>query len=95
MQNRYSFLKSSEIYAISFNITCFVGAGNFVLIPQHTSPDSAVKEIDTLYDVVADVRHRWNMNVNVFLLHTTHYKSPFTELQLVGKSINVTYETKN
>ncbi|CAG02070.1 unnamed protein product [Tetraodon nigroviridis] len=34
--------------------------GNFVLIPQHTSPSSAVKEIDALYDVVADVGRRWN-----------------------------------
>lgn len=39
---------------------------NFVLIPQHTSPNSAVKEIDALYDVVVDVRHRWNTNVNFF-----------------------------
>eukprot|EP00066_Takifugu_rubripes_P002472 XP_003964436.1 PREDICTED: deoxyribonuclease-1-like 2 [Takifugu rubripes] len=35
---------------------------NFVLIPQHTSPNSAVKEIDALYDVVVDVRHRWKTN---------------------------------
>uniref|UniRef100_A0A3Q1K185 Deoxyribonuclease n=2 Tax=Anabas testudineus TaxID=64144 RepID=A0A3Q1K185_ANATE len=40
---------------------------NFVLIPQHTSPDSAVKEVDALYDVVADVRTRWNTN-NIVLL---------------------------
>lgn len=58
----------------SFSITCFVAAGNFVLISQHTSPDSAVKEIDALYDVVADVRHRWNTNVNV-LLHTSRKTS--------------------
>uniref|UniRef100_A0A667WYW7 Deoxyribonuclease n=1 Tax=Myripristis murdjan TaxID=586833 RepID=A0A667WYW7_9TELE len=35
---------------------------NFVLIPQHTSPDSAVEEVDALYDVVADVRKRWKTN---------------------------------
>ncbi|XP_059204554.1 deoxyribonuclease-1 [Centropristis striata] len=35
---------------------------NFVLIPQHTSPDSAVKEVNALYDVVTDVRSRWNTN---------------------------------
>ncbi|KAF3699648.1 Deoxyribonuclease-1 [Channa argus] len=40
---------------------------NFVLIPQHTSPENAVKEVDALYDVVADVRTRWNTN-NIVLL---------------------------
>ncbi|XP_056264176.1 deoxyribonuclease-1-like [Pseudoliparis swirei] len=40
---------------------------NFVLIPQHTSPDSAVKEADALYDVVTDVRARWNANDIVLL----------------------------
>ncbi|KAK5856808.1 hypothetical protein PBY51_008378 [Eleginops maclovinus] len=38
-----------------------------VLIPQHTSPDSAVKEVNSLYDVVTDVRNRWNTN-NILLL---------------------------
>ncbi|KAM3863922.1 deoxyribonuclease-1-like [Diretmus argenteus] len=36
---------------------------NFVLIPQHTSPDYAVVEVDALYDVVADVNARWRTNV--------------------------------
>ncbi|XP_056264175.1 deoxyribonuclease-1-like [Pseudoliparis swirei] len=40
---------------------------NFVLIPQHTSPNSAVKEADALYDVVTDVRARWNANDIVLL----------------------------
>lgn len=40
---------------------------SFVLIPQHTSPDFAVKEVDALYDVVADVRSRWNTNDIVLL----------------------------
>ncbi|TNN61619.1 Deoxyribonuclease-1 [Liparis tanakae] len=40
---------------------------NFVLIPQHTSPDSAVKEADALHDVVTDVRARWNTNDIVLL----------------------------
>lgn len=43
---------------------CFVAVKNFALIPQHTSPSSAVKEVDALYDVVADVRNHWNTNVN-------------------------------
>nr|XP_023677884.1 deoxyribonuclease-1 [Paramormyrops kingsleyae]XP_023677885.1 deoxyribonuclease-1 [Paramormyrops kingsleyae]XP_023677886.1 deoxyribonuclease-1 [Paramormyrops kingsleyae]XP_023677887.1 deoxyribonuclease-1 [Paramormyrops kingsleyae] len=32
------------------------GVPDFALIPQHTSPDSAVKEIDALYDVVDETR---------------------------------------
>ncbi|XP_042361124.1 deoxyribonuclease-1 [Plectropomus leopardus] len=40
---------------------------NFVLIPQHTSPKSAVKEVDALYDVVTDVQNRWNTNDIVLL----------------------------
>ncbi|XP_041812124.1 deoxyribonuclease-1-like [Chelmon rostratus] len=40
---------------------------NFVLIPQHTSPTSAVREVDALYDVVADVNNRWNTNDIVLL----------------------------
>ncbi|MBN3313612.1 DNAS1 protein, partial [Atractosteus spatula] len=39
----------------------------FVLIPQHTSPDAAVKEIDALYDVAAHVRNIWNTD-NILLL---------------------------
>ncbi|KAK3547132.1 hypothetical protein QTP86_015600 [Hemibagrus guttatus] len=33
--------------------------GEFVLIPMHTSPSNATKEIDELYDVFEDVRRRW------------------------------------
>lgn len=40
---------------------------NFVLIPQHTSPDFAVVELKALYDVVIDVRKRWNTNDIVLL----------------------------
>lgn len=40
---------------------------NFVLIPQHTSPDLAVKEVDALYDVAADVRKRWSTNDIILL----------------------------
>ncbi|KAK0131555.1 Deoxyribonuclease-1 [Merluccius polli] len=36
--------------------------GKFALIPQHTSPDWAIREVDALYDVVTDVRNRWNTN---------------------------------
>ncbi|XP_074553359.1 deoxyribonuclease-1 [Halichoeres trimaculatus] len=40
---------------------------NFVLIPQHTSPDFALEETDALYDVVSDVRTRWNTHDIVLL----------------------------
>uniref|UniRef100_A0AAZ3QPY8 Deoxyribonuclease n=1 Tax=Oncorhynchus tshawytscha TaxID=74940 RepID=A0AAZ3QPY8_ONCTS len=45
---------------------CF-DSSTHVLIPQHTSPDLAVKEVDALYDVAADVRARWNTNDIVLL----------------------------
>ncbi|KAM6981899.1 deoxyribonuclease-1-like 1 [Tautogolabrus adspersus] len=31
----------------------------FVLIPQHTSPENTTKELDALYDVLQDVRKMW------------------------------------
>ncbi|XP_041812126.1 deoxyribonuclease-1-like [Chelmon rostratus] len=40
---------------------------NFVLIPQHTSPRFAVREVDALVDVVTDVNNRWNTNDIVLL----------------------------
>ncbi|KAG7237296.1 hypothetical protein INR49_032536, partial [Caranx melampygus] len=40
---------------------------NFVLIPQHTCPKLAVKEVDALYDVVTDVRNCCKTN-NIVLL---------------------------
>lgn len=39
----------------------------FALIPQHTSPSFALQEVDALYDVVTDVRQRWNTD-NIVLL---------------------------
>uniref|UniRef100_H3C105 Deoxyribonuclease I n=1 Tax=Tetraodon nigroviridis TaxID=99883 RepID=H3C105_TETNG len=50
---------SREPFVVMFSSTQ-AAVGNFVLIPQHTRPGSAVKEIDALYDVVADVYRRWN-----------------------------------
>ncbi|XP_075939212.1 deoxyribonuclease-1-like isoform X2 [Anarhichas minor] len=41
--------------------------GKFVLIPQHTSPDKAVLQIDALYDVATDVNTRLNTK-NIVLL---------------------------
>ncbi|XP_056307076.1 deoxyribonuclease-1 [Danio aesculapii] len=40
---------------------------DFALIPQHTSPEVAVQEIDALHDVVLDTRQRLNTN-NIMLL---------------------------
>uniref|UniRef100_A0A8C6SHF1 Deoxyribonuclease n=1 Tax=Neogobius melanostomus TaxID=47308 RepID=A0A8C6SHF1_9GOBI len=39
----------------------------FVLIPQHTSPTNATKEMDALYDVLQDVRRMWKTE-NIILL---------------------------
>ncbi len=38
-------------------------AKEFVLIPQHTTPSNATKEIDELYDVFVDIRARWKIEV--------------------------------
>ncbi|KAF3846976.1 hypothetical protein F7725_004054 [Dissostichus mawsoni] len=51
---------------VSF-LSCSPAVKDFVLIPQHTSPDSAVKEVNSLFDVVTDVRARWNTN-NILLM---------------------------
>ncbi|KAI2666347.1 Deoxyribonuclease-1 [Labeo rohita] len=40
---------------------------NFAIIPQHTSPEVAVQEIDALHDVVLNTRQRLNTN-NIMLL---------------------------
>uniref|UniRef100_A0A673ZD94 Deoxyribonuclease I n=1 Tax=Salmo trutta TaxID=8032 RepID=A0A673ZD94_SALTR len=59
-----TFIREPFIVMFSSNYTA---VRNFVLIPQHTSPDSAVKEVDALYDVATDVRARWNTNDIVLL----------------------------
>ncbi|XP_038125190.1 deoxyribonuclease-1 [Cyprinodon tularosa] len=55
-----------EPFVVQFS-SKYTASSSFTLIPQHTSPDSAVKEINSLYDVVVDVRNRWNTN-NIVLL---------------------------
>ncbi|XP_036945444.1 deoxyribonuclease-1 [Acanthopagrus latus] len=57
---------SREPFVVMFS-SKYSAVKNFVLIPQHTSPDSAVEEVNALYDVVADVRTRWNANDIVLL----------------------------
>ncbi|XP_022603680.1 deoxyribonuclease-1-like [Seriola dumerili] len=55
-----------EPFVVMFS-SKYTAVKNFVLIPQHTSPDFAVKEVDALYDVVTDVRTRWKTNDIVLL----------------------------
>ncbi|XP_041634052.1 deoxyribonuclease-1 [Cheilinus undulatus] len=57
---------SREPFVVMFSSTK-TALRNFVLIPQHTSPDFALEETDALYDVVSDVRTRWNTNDIVLL----------------------------
>ncbi|XP_071330800.1 deoxyribonuclease-1 [Trachinotus anak] len=55
-----------EPFVVMFS-SKYTGVKNFVLIPQHTSPDLAVEEVNALYDVVVDVRTRWNTNDIILL----------------------------
>ncbi|XP_039979728.1 deoxyribonuclease-1 [Xiphias gladius] len=57
---------SREPFVVMFS-SRYTAVKTFALIPQHTSPDYAVKEVNALYDVVADVRTRWNTNDIVLL----------------------------
>ncbi|XP_012672147.2 deoxyribonuclease-1-like 1 isoform X1 [Clupea harengus] len=41
--------------------------GEFVLIPQHTSPSNATKEIDELYDVFVAIKKKWRVENVMFL----------------------------
>uniref|UniRef100_A0AAY4D173 Deoxyribonuclease n=1 Tax=Denticeps clupeoides TaxID=299321 RepID=A0AAY4D173_9TELE len=40
---------------------------NFALVPQHTSPELAVKEVNALYDVAAYTRDLWKTNDIILL----------------------------
>ncbi|XP_075942771.1 deoxyribonuclease-1-like [Anarhichas minor] len=53
-------------FIVEFSST-HTAVGNFVLIPQHTSPSDAVLQIDALYDVATYVRNYWNTK-NIVLL---------------------------
>nr|XP_057906114.1 deoxyribonuclease-1 isoform X2 [Doryrhamphus excisus] len=59
-----TFIREPFVVMFTSNDTA---VNNFVLIPQHTSPDYAVQEVDELYDVVTDVRSRWNTNDIILL----------------------------
>uniref|UniRef100_A0A3Q3WUB5 Endonuclease/exonuclease/phosphatase domain-containing protein n=1 Tax=Mola mola TaxID=94237 RepID=A0A3Q3WUB5_MOLML len=62
---RYTDNKQSCLLAPTPSL--FPAVRDFVLIPQHTSPDFAVAELNALYDVVADVRTRWKTKDIVLL----------------------------
>uniref|UniRef100_A0A3Q4H272 Deoxyribonuclease n=1 Tax=Neolamprologus brichardi TaxID=32507 RepID=A0A3Q4H272_NEOBR len=68
-KERYLFLYRYTTMKVQLFFVPFspVAVRDFTLIPQHTSPDSAVQELNALYDVVADVRARWN-NDDIVLL---------------------------
>uniref|UniRef100_A0A8D0GGV9 Deoxyribonuclease n=1 Tax=Sphenodon punctatus TaxID=8508 RepID=A0A8D0GGV9_SPHPU len=40
---------------------------DLVIIPQHTTPETAVREIDELYDVYLDVKQRWKSQNFIFM----------------------------
>ncbi len=48
---------------------------DFVIIPIHTSPEAAVKEIDELYDVYQNVSQLWRSDVRRFSANRTCSKT--------------------
>lgn len=57
---------SREPFVVQFKSSTTV-VQDFVLIPQHTTPTDAVKEIDELYDVVMKVIEKWKTE-NIMIL---------------------------
>ncbi|XP_034264615.1 deoxyribonuclease gamma [Pantherophis guttatus] len=57
---------SREPFVIWFN-SPRTAVKEFVIIPIHTTPEMAVKEIDELYDVFLDVMLRWKTKNFVFM----------------------------
>ncbi|XP_067095106.1 deoxyribonuclease-1-like 1 [Osmerus mordax] len=57
---------SREPFVVRFKAPS-TALGEFVLIPQHTSPSNATREIDALYDVFQAVKKRWNTEMVMFL----------------------------
>ncbi|XP_018414655.1 PREDICTED: deoxyribonuclease gamma-like [Nanorana parkeri] len=55
-----------EPYVVRFTLQS-ADLQDLVLIPQHTVPDKAMEELETLYDVFLDVRSRWRCNNLVFM----------------------------
>ncbi|NWR61951.1 DNSL3 Deoxyribonuclease, partial [Bucorvus abyssinicus] len=52
-------------------IVCFqspkTAVKEFAIIPLHTTPETAVREIDELYDVYLDVKQRWKTESFIFM----------------------------
>ncbi|XP_063791051.1 deoxyribonuclease-1-like isoform X2 [Pseudophryne corroboree] len=57
---------SREPFVVMFNAPGTV-IGNIVLVPLHSAPKDAVREIDALYDVYVDVCDRWQTDNIIFL----------------------------
>ncbi|XP_058028583.1 deoxyribonuclease gamma isoform X2 [Ahaetulla prasina] len=57
---------SREPFVVWFN-SPKTAVKEFVIIPIHTTPEMAVKEIDELYDVFLDVKLRWKTKNFVFM----------------------------
>ncbi|KAF3846969.1 hypothetical protein F7725_004047 [Dissostichus mawsoni] len=55
-----------EPFVVKFH-SPYTAVKDFVLIPQHTCPNAAVKEIDALYDVAIYALNRWSTK-NIMLL---------------------------
>ncbi|XP_029291090.1 deoxyribonuclease-1-like 1 [Cottoperca gobio] len=67
-QKKQSFVR--EPFAVEFQSTK-IAIKKFILVPLHTDPGQAVKEIDRLYDVFQEVSKIWN-NSNVMFLGDFH-----------------------
>ncbi|KAM5152588.1 deoxyribonuclease-1-like [Mantella aurantiaca] len=57
---------SREPFVVHFNCPT-TEVENFVLVPLHSAPKDAVREIDALYDVYRDVLDKWQTDNIIFL----------------------------
>ncbi|OCT61689.1 deoxyribonuclease-1 [Xenopus laevis] len=57
---------SREPFVVKFHVQGAV-IEDFVLIPLHSAPKDAVREIDALYDVYEDVWNKWQTDSMIFL----------------------------
>lgn len=57
-------------YIFPVVLPCFEAVSEFAIIPLHTTPDTAVREIDELYDVYLDVKQRWKTEVGCHICVT-------------------------
>ncbi|OCT56900.1 hypothetical protein XELAEV_18004262mg, partial [Xenopus laevis] len=57
---------SREPYVVWFQAPS-TDVKEFVIIPQHTTPEAAVREIDELYDVYLDVKEKWDSENFIFM----------------------------